>query len=83
MRDAVSSYCWSSLESPCPSSKPSPRCAFFCFLGFGMGVTIFGLPALVDDLLRRLPLLVEFPMTARVAVRRVKDRLFKKRIIQL
>jgi hypothetical protein len=28
-------------------------------------------------------LLVEFPMPARIAVRRVKDGLFKKRIIQL
>ena len=43
----------------------------------------FGLPSAFDDLLGRLPRLVQFPMPARALVRRVEDRLFEKRISQV
>lgn len=63
--------------------EPEPALSLLLLLGFGNGGDIFGLSAFVDDALRRLPLLVELLMAAGIFIRRIENRLFEKRIIQL
>lgn len=40
-------------------------------------------PAALDDLLRRLPRLVQLPVSARIIVRRIEYRLFEELIAQI
>jgi len=53
----------------------------FALAGFGNGRYVFRPPACLNNSLRRLPLIIHFPMTRGVFIWRVEDRPFEEPVV--